>query len=375
MSFSIYDDNVTVGEVISILPIVTSTLTASTSITTRQIISSFPSQVSIGYGASLLGSDSISIGLNSGGGSQSISIGESANASNSTFSISIGKQAGQFNTAGSNINIGYQAGYSSTTTQSVILGYQAGYTGLGGNNVAIGKQAGYSGLGGNGIAIGYESGYSGLGAVNGNPIAIGYQAGYSSQGSNSIAIGKQAGYSSQPANSIILNASGVALSPSTASSYYVDPIRSIDAAGVNILSWNSTTKEIYLNTSKTFIIDHPYQNDKYLVHGCLEGPEAGVYYRGQSEIVNNHSVEVSLPDYVKSFSEFTVQITGIYNDNNVLNYNSGQVEDGKFNVYGQNGKFFWLVHGMRLPIETEPLKSETDVRGDGPYKYIVPKQF
>ena len=29
--------------------------------------------------------------------------------------------------------------------------------------------------------------------------------------------------------------------------------------------------------SKSFIIDHPTDPSKYLVHVCLEGPEAGVY--------------------------------------------------------------------------------------------------
>ena len=29
------------------------------------------------------------------------------------------------------------------------------------------------------------------------------------------------------------------------------------------------------------IIDHPDDKEnKYLIHGCLEGPEVGVYYRG-----------------------------------------------------------------------------------------------
>ena len=37
--------------------------------------------------------------------------------------------------------------------------------------------------------------------------------------------------------------------------------------------------------TKTFIIDHPIDKNKYLVHGCLEGPEFGVYYRGKSEIL------------------------------------------------------------------------------------------
>ena len=36
--------------------------------------------------------------------------------------------------------------------------------------------------------------------------------------------------------------------------------------------------------AKTFVIDHPDDENKYLVHVCLEGPEAGVYYRGKAEV-------------------------------------------------------------------------------------------
>ena len=46
---------------------------------------------------------------------------------------------------------------------------------------------------------------------------------------------------------------------------------------------------------KSFIIDHPDDSSKYLVHVCLEGPEAAVYYRGKGEITNNNSVVIYLP--------------------------------------------------------------------------------
>jgi len=34
-------------------------------------------------------------------------------------------------------------------------------------------------------------------------------------------------------------------------------------------------------------------------------------------------------------------------------------------------KFFWMVNALRENIKVEPLKSETEIRGDGPYKYIA----
>ena len=374
MSFSIIDDIVYSNEVASISPILTSTLGVSNSITTRQITSSdTQGQVSIGLGASLLGTSSVSIGNNAGGGDYSVNIGNLANnVNNIQSSTFIGYNSGTNATTsvGGNVCIGYQAGYSAFLSETVVIGKQASYYDGGNQRVAIGYQSGYSGQGNSSISIGYQPSFFKSGN---NTISIGYQAGFTGQGNNSIAIGYQAGFTAQPANSIILNAdsSGILQVPTQSSAFYVNPIRSQAGVGLNVLSWNSSTKEVYLNTSKTFVIDHPLDNNKYLVHACLEGPEAGVYYRGKSEILNGESVEVLLPEYVKTFSDFSVQITTIYNGNEIITYNAGEVVDGKFTVYGPNGKFFWLVHAMRLPVETEPLKCETEVRGEGPYKYIV----
>jgi hypothetical protein len=372
MSFSVYNDYIIAGEEISTSPIITSNLTAGTSITTRRIISSDSTgQVSIGYGASTVGTSSVAIGLNTGGGINSVSIGAEANINNATYTVAIGYQAGQSNNAGSNVCIGHQAGVDGTglKTQTVTIGNLAGYYGVETKSVAIGHGSGYSGLGTESVAIGYYAGASGSKTKN---VAIGYQAGYTGQGINSIAIGYQAGYANQHDNSIILNALGSPFTTNTQSAFFVKPIRSGASGGTDkVLRWNSSSGEVYIDSSKTFVINHPLDKEKYLVHGCLEGPEAGVYYRGQSEITNNDSVEVILPEYTKSFSQFTVQVTGIYNNNKIINYNTCQVEDGKFMVYGRNGRFFWLVHALRVPINVEPLKSETVVKGDGPYKYIV----
>jgi len=121
---------------------------------------------------------------------------------------------------------------------------------------------------------------------------------------------------------------------------------------------------------KTFIIDHPTNENKYLVHACLEGPEAGVYYRGKGEITNNESVEVALPHYVDKFAyDFTVQVTPIYG-NKIVTLNSSEVENNAFKVYGENAKFHWVVYGSRQEVNVEPNKADVNVKGDGPYLYI-----
>lgn len=40
----------------------------------------------------------------------------------------------------------------------------------------------------------------------------------------------------------------------------------------------------YSTSTKTFVIDHPIVPQSYLVHTCLYGSEAGVYYRGNQAI-------------------------------------------------------------------------------------------
>ena len=138
----------------------------------------------------------------------------------------------------------------------------------------------------------------------------------------------------------------------------------------NTVIYDTATNTPYVSASKTFVIDHPKDKDKYLVHACLEGPEAGVYYRGKGEITDNNSVIIELPYYVETLaSEFTVNITPIFNGK-INTLNSSEVIDNKFTVYGDNCKFFWVVYGKRLDINVEVNKSETVVKGDGPYLYI-----
>jgi hypothetical protein len=151
------------------------------------------------------------------------------------------------------------------------------------------------------------------------------------------------------------------------------------AVAVVVYDAGSNTWKYNNGGTKTFVIDHPDNEDEYLVHACLEGPEAGVYYRGEGRILNNKSVTIELPSYVSSLAKkFTVQVTPLVltddedEDNLCCNkcYAASKVRDNKFTVYGKNGEFYWHVHGERSSIEIEPKKSETIVRGEGPYKYI-----
>jgi hypothetical protein len=154
----------------------------------------------------------------------------------------------------------------------------------------------------------------------------------------------------------------------------VKPILDTNYSQVFYYSANSgvTGYFVYNTGAKTFVIDHPKDKNKYLVHACLEGPEAGVYYRGKSEITNDEYVEIDLPDYVCELAyNFTIQITPIYKKGRATPiFSTSEIENNKFTVYGTNGAFFWFVQGERNQIDVEPYKSDVEVKGDGPYKWI-----
>ena len=90
------------------------------------------------------------------------------------------------------------------------------------------------------------------------------------------------------------------------------------------------------------------------------------------KITNNKSITIILPEYVQNLAyNFTVQITPIYNGNNEnVTFYTSEVSNNSFIVYGNNTKFFWTVYGTRGVINVEPNKSDVDVKGSGPYKWI-----
>jgi hypothetical protein len=126
------------------------------------------------------------------------------------------------------------------------------------------------------------------------------------------------------------------------------------------------------NNSKTFVIDHPTDSRRYLVHGCLEGPEAGVYYRGTGTILRGtRSTVIELPNYVDKLARnFTIHITC---KGRPILLGASDVFENLFEVYTDTfdgAEFYWIVYAQRASIVTEPYKSETVVHGEGPYRWI-----
>ena len=316
------------------------------------------------------------------------------------YGVSIGRESGLYRARGLSVNIGLRAGAIDASAQSVNIGTGAGEFNNAFFNVAIGKQSGNSNQFNSAFSCGYQAGYinqldwsCAIGYQAGNFLqitshAIGYRAGNFLQGfpfGDALAIGNRAGETGQHGSSIIINATSSPLNSTTQSATFINPIREINSgATVGMLHVENTTNNeviFYNNAAKTFVIQHPLYNDKFLSHSCIEGPTADVFYRGTGEIIESFA-EIVLPDFAEKFlKDFNFQISPIIKDideERVLETLSFSDEDYSvegtdkshvFKVFGPPGKFCWIVHATREEFEVEPFKHNIIVKGDGPYTY------
>ena len=132
---------------------------------------------------------------------------------------------------------------------------------------------------------------------------------------------------------------------------------------------------------KSFVIDHPTDPDRWLVHGCTEAPEAGVEYRGTVDLDENGRAQVELPAYFTAATlpdTATVHLTAeLPADGMPVPIGHTPVRDGRFTIAAPGARrATWLVKAARAdvaPLNAEPLKTETAVRGTGPYRWIEPQ--
>lgn len=135
------------------------------------------------------------------------------------------------------------------------------------------------------------------------------------------------------------------------------------------------------NVAKTFVIPHPTDPSRYLVHATLEGPEAAVFYRGSATLVNGRA-EITLPCYFETLAQAegrTVQLTNVdgFDRLAVESQHGQQVRNGAFVVISNDltsrQAFNWEVKAVRAdvpPLETEPEVDRVVVDGFGPYTFI-----
>jgi hypothetical protein len=343
------------------------------------------SAVAIGYqaGQTSQQANAIAIGYQAGQTGQqgsNIAIGANAGQFNQALdAIAIGLQAGQTGQQGDSVAIGNNTASSNQGPSCIAIGINAGQVSQGGNtgfSIAIGNNTGQNNQSLGGIAIGTNAGQFNQGIY---AVAIGSNAGRTGQGNYAVSIGTNAGTTSQHNNSIIINATATDLNSGSTGALYIAPIRAniTPSGATGTLMYAVSSSEVYYNTTKTFVIDHPLDNDKYLVHACIEGPEAGVYYRGNGNIEYSDDkilfTEIHLPDYVdKLATDFTVNVTPIINEKyGFTNICTSEIIDGSFKVYSSKPcKFNWTVYGKRNSIVVEPYKNSINVKGDGPYKYF-----
>jgi hypothetical protein len=162
---------------------------------------------------------------------------------------------------------------------------------------------------------------------------------------------------------------------------------SIGSAGATI----TVTGTLTVVGTKNFQITHPLDDTKNLTHSCLEGPEVGVYYRGEGVTAGGWA-EIELPDYFEALTLATdrsVQLTATFDDESELigTLAAGRVKDGKFKVWSSlpAQKFYWQVNAVRADVEalvvttSKPIEPEvvwndsTDIDRDGTSEDGKPK--
>jgi len=111
-----------------------------------------------------------------------------------------------------------------------------------------------------------------------------------------------------------------------------------DGTYVGVNTAVNTTYRLQVNgsfaaTTKSFDIVHPTVSGKRLIYASLEGPENGVYYRGQ-----NNNNEINLPHYWSGLvheDSLTVNLTAVgkRKDGKIRNYSVDQIGHNKVYIY------------------------------------------
>ncbi len=144
----------------------------------------------------------------------------------------------------------------------------------------------------------------------------------------------------------------------------------------DVLFWGMSTsspgqgdvlvKGILAAVEKWFRIDHPTRPGFDLIHACVEGPEAAVYYRGEGRLRDGRAT-IHLPKYFEALTRKdgrTVQLTARGREPYLLSYEG--IADGAFRVHGTrpDGEFSWEVKAFRADVG--PLEVETPTSMSSP---------
>jgi hypothetical protein len=123
-------------------------------------------------------------------------------------------------------------------------------------------------------------------------------------------------------------------------------------------------QHIWVSGFKSFVTAHPLAEGQVLAHACLEGPEAGVYYRGEGQLRRGVAT-IELPEYFENLTRKegrTVQVTPIYEDTEaVVALAVTPVVNGRFRVraIGPDNpaqRFYWEVKAVRGDVPEFPVE-------------------
>jgi hypothetical protein len=130
-------------------------------------------------------------------------------------------------------------------------------------------------------------------------------------------------------------------------------ITSAGNVGIGVSSNPSSKLEVngsFSASSKTFNIEHPTQSGKRLIHGCFEGPEHGVYFRGKTQ-----DSGIQAPEYwsgLVDIDSMTVDVTPIGPNQSIY---VDRIEDNGDVYVGANTEeplnYFYVVYGERKDID------------------------
>ncbi|MGA2298975.1 MAG: hypothetical protein ABSG15_15630, partial [FCB group bacterium] len=134
----------------------------------------------------------------------------------------------------------------------------------------------------------------------------------------------------------------------------------------------SVTGNVYINGnytctgSKSFVQQHPIDPNKEIVYVCLEGGEAGTYYRGSSNLVNGYKI-IKLPEHfslvTSTYAQITVQVTprGDCNGLFVESANEKEIVVRESKGGNSNVEFDYFINGVRSGFENhEVIRNRTN---------------
>lgn len=138
--------------------------------------------------------------------------------------------------------------------------------------------------------------------------------------------------------------------------YGVGDLRGVEGKASNASAYGVfSTGRFAASGTKNFVHPHPQDPTKALRFTCLEGNEAGTYFRGRARIVDGRGL-IDIPDewrMVTAADGVTVQITPIRTFARVVVWSASR---DRIEVRGESDcEFFFVVQGVREGYQDDPV--------------------